>query len=71
MLFENHIDLCPLLIRIFPTHSQILPHRLCLFERSLSDSLKMPATHRKIVPGEYYFKIRIDSARRNEALCGC
>lgn len=41
------------------------------FERSLSDSLKMPATHRKIVPGEYYFKIRIDSARRNEALCGC
>lgn len=37
-----------LLIRIFPTHSQILPHRLCLLRDRFSDSLKMPAAQRKL-----------------------
>lgn len=59
-----------LLICIFPTQSQILPHRLCFWKIAFRQ-LKDASRTLKIILGEYYFKTRIDSARRNEALCGC
>lgn len=55
----------------FPTHSQILPHRLCFWKiafRQFQDAIR---TAKKKILWEYYFKIRIDSVHRNEALCGC
>lgn len=49
-----------LLIRIFPTHSQILPHRLCFWKIAFRQ-FKDASRTLKIILGEYYFKIRIDS----------
>lgn len=55
----------------FP-HSQPNPPTQALpFERSLFRQFKDASRAAKIILGEYYFKMRIDSARRNEALCGC
>lgn len=61
MLFDsNRIDLCSFWF-VFSSLTAKSSHTGFSFERSLSDSLKMPAELKEIIPREYYFKMSIDS----------
>lgn len=51
----------PLLICIFPSHSQILPHRL-YFPKIIFRQFKCASLTAKTILRQYYFKTRIDSA---------